>query len=224
VPLALITALGTVMLPRMSNMLSKDENKKEVDEIFEKSISFAMFISTSICIGIMTVADIFVPFFYGNGFEKCVPLFYILLPSCIFLAFANVIRTQYLLPRKKDVLFVSSLFFGAAINVTLNLLLIPRLASVGAAIGTLAAEIVVCIVQSAYVFKEANIGRNIVNSIPFVISGIAMFVLFRNYRPSIQNDILALSVKIIISGGFYLLLLSFILFIVKIVRSKRRIA
>ncbi len=224
VPLALITALGTVMLPRMSNMLSKDENKKEVDEIFEKSISFAMFISTSICIGIMTVADIFVPFFYGNGFEKCVPLFYILLPSCIFLAFANVIRTQYLLPRKKDVLFVSSLFFGAAINVTLNLLLIPRLASVGAAIGTLAAEIVVCIVQSAYVFKEANIGRNIVNSIPFVISGIAMFVLFRNYRPSIPNVILALSVKIIISGGFYLLLLSFILFIVKIVRSKRRIA
>ena len=221
VPLALITALGTVMLPRMSNMLSKNENKKEVKVLFDKSIIFATFMSTSICIGIMTVADIFVPFFYGKGFEKCISLFYILLPSCIFLAFANVIRTQYLLPRKKDVLFISSLFLGAATNVALNLILIPRLASVGAAIGTLAAEIVVCIVQSAYVFKEANIGKNIVNSIPFMVSGIAMFILFRNYRPSIQNDILALGVKIIISGGFYLLLLSVILFIVKIACNKK---
>jgi O-antigen/teichoic acid export membrane protein len=212
VPLALITALGTVMLPRMANMLAKNENSREIENIFDKSILFAMFISTSICIGIMTVADLFVPIFYGTGFEKCITMFYILLPSCIFLAFANVIRTQFLLPRKKDALYIISLFLGAATNVVLNLLLIPPLASVGAAIGTLAAEIVVCVVQAACVFKEANIGRNIVGSVPFVVSGILMFIVFNGYRPHISNEILALLVKIIASGMFYMTVLGIIIF------------
>ncbi|WP_022774956.1 flippase [Butyrivibrio sp. AE2015] len=211
VPLAFITALGTVMLPRMSNMLAYRDDQKETERIFDKSILFVMFISTSICLGIMTVADIFVPVFYGMGFERCISLFYILLPSCLFLAFANVIRTQYLLPRKKDKLFITSLFLGAAVNVLLNLMLIPQYASLGASIGTLTAEIVVCVVQAAFVYKEANIGRNIVNSLPFIISGILMFVVFRGYRPPIQNDIIALLVKIIISGSFYMAVLGIII-------------
>lgn len=220
VPLALITALGTVMLPRMSNIISKDEKAQEAELIFEKSIIFAMFISTSICVGIMTVSDIFVPLFYGDGFEKCIILFNVVLPSCIFLAFANVIRTQYLLPRKKDKLFVASLFSGAAVNLVLNVLLIPKYASIGAAIGTLVAEIVVCVVQSISVFKEANIGRNIINSIPFILSGIAMYVTFQGYTPSISSQLMALFVKILISGVFYLAVLGILLFIKNLIRRK----
>ena len=212
VPLALITALGTVMLPRMSNMISVGKTQDEIGNIFDKSIIFAMFMSSSVCMGIMTVAVEFVPIFYGMGFERCISLFYILLPSCLFLAFANVIRTQYLLPRKKDKLFITSLFLGAAVNVLLNLILIPQYASLGASIGTLTAEIVVCVVQAAFVYKEANIGRNVVNSLPFIISGILMFVVFKGYRPPLQNDILALLVKIIISGIFYLAVLGIIIF------------
>ncbi len=204
VPLALVTALGIVMLPRMSNMLSNNQEEKSIRLVFNKSIMFAMFISTSICIGIMTVSKEFVPLFFGEGFDKCITLFYIILPSCIFLAFANVIRTQYLLPRKKDKLYIISLFTGAVVNLFFNLLLIPRYASVGAAIGTLAAEIIVCVVQAACVYKEADIGKNIVNSIPFIISGIVMFAVFHNYTPPISNPIIALLVKIIISGALYL--------------------
>lgn len=207
VPLALVTALGTVMLPRMSNMLSNSENGKEVESIFSKSIMFAIFVASAVSMGIMTVAKEFVPVFYGVGFEKCIHLFNIILPSCIFVAFANVIRTQYILPRKRDVLYASSLFAGAVVNVILNFLLIPRLASVGAAIGTLAAEIVVCVVQSACVFKEANIGRNIINSLPFVFAGVVMFVAFHNYTLPIQNTFISLFVKIIISGLLYLAVL-----------------
>ncbi len=205
VPMALITALGTVMLPRMSNLLAKDEaSKKEAKAIFDKSIVFAMFISTSICIGIMTVAPEFVPLFFGKGFEKCIHLFKIILPSCIFLAFANVIRTQYLLPRKKDLVYLFSLITGAVVNVVLNLILIPNYASIGAAIGTLVAEMVVCVFQSAAVYKEANIGKNIVDSIPYIVSGVAMYFPFNGYTPMINNAWMALFVKIIICGVFYL--------------------
>lgn len=211
VPLALITALGTVMLPRMSNMISKGNDNSGVEALFNKSIMFAMFISSSICMGMMTVSKEFVPLYYGKGFEKCIYLFHIILPSCLFLAFANVIRTQYLLPRKKDKQYIISLFTGAGVNLVLNLLLIPRLASIGAAIGTLAAEMVVCVVQAAFVFKEANIGKNIIDSFPFVAAGVVMLLLCRNYTPSIENDILMLVVKIVISAITYLCSLGIIL-------------
>ncbi|WP_026514194.1 flippase [Butyrivibrio sp. LB2008] len=207
VPMAFITALGTVMLPRMSNMLSNDVNEKQIRTVFDKSITFAMFLSTALCMGIMTVSKEFVILYFGEGFEKCELLFLIILPSCLFLAFANVIRTQYLLPRKKDKLFIISLFSGAAVNVFLNATLIPRYASVGAAIGTLVAEMVVCVVQVAYVYKEANIGQNILNSLPFIFAGMVMFFLCKNYVLPIENSVVALLIKILLSGAIYLMVL-----------------
>ncbi len=211
VPMAFVTALGTVMLPRMSNMIARGENKKRVEGTFDKSIVFAMFLATSICFGIMAVSREFVPIFYGPGYEKCNFLFYIILPGSMFEAFANVIRTQYLIPRKKDKIYVFSLGIGAAINLIMNLILIPRYDSVGAAIGTFSAYATVCVVQAICVFKEANIGRNVVNSIPFVISGIAMFLLLWCYTPNVSNDVLALFVKIIIGAGCYLGILGIVL-------------
>ena len=211
VPMAFVTALGTVMLPRMSNMIARGENKKRVEGTFDESIVFAMFLATSICFGIMAVSREFVPIFYGPGYEKCNFLFYIILPGSMFEAFANVIRTQYLIPRKKDKIYVFSLGIGAAINLIMNLILIPRYDSVGAAIGTFSAYATVCVVQAICVFKEANIGRNVVNSIPFVISGIAMFLLLWSYTPNVSNDVLALFVKIIIGAGCYLGILGIVL-------------
>lgn len=211
VPMAFITALGTVMLPRMSNLFSNNERKEDIERVFDKSMLFAMFVSTSVCCGIMTVSKEFVPIFFGKGFEKCISLFYIILPSCIFLAFANVIRTQFLLPRKRDKLYVASLFSGAVTNLLFNLLLIPKYASIGAAIGTLAAEIVVCVIQAAFVFEEANIGRNIINALPFVISGTLMFLFFRNLRIDGINIVLGLFIKIVICGAFYLMIMGVIL-------------
>lgn len=223
IPMALITALGTIMLPRISNMLVNNTESKTLESYFEKSVSFSMFLSTSIAFGIMTVANEFVPLFFGNGFEKCVLLSYIILPSCVFVAFANVIRTQYLLPRKMDKQFVISLFAGAGVNLFLNSLLIPKYASVGAAIGTLFAEIVVCVVQSAFVFLEANIARNVRNALPYVITGIAMYWVLHDYVVPGENGIVALGIKILLGGLFYLTVLGLFL-LGKQVIIKRKVA
>ncbi len=205
VPLALIQALGTVMLPYISNMISNNSDDKVIDNIFSKSIEFAMFLSSSICFGIMTVAEQFVPLFYGKGFDRCILLFYILLPSCIFLAFANVIRTQYLLPRKKDAFYIFSLVLGAVVNIALNFVLIRKYGAVGTAIGTLVAETSVCIVQAVAVFGEAKIYYNIKNSILYVLAGISMFIIFKDVSfQKISNMYMRLITKIIVAGLFYL--------------------
>jgi O-antigen/teichoic acid export membrane protein len=219
VPMAFVTALGTVMLPRMSNMISSGCGEDEMERVFSKSISYAMFISSSICLGIMTVAKEFVPLFFGKGFEKCIILFCIILPGSMFEAFANVIRTQYLIPRKKDLIYIASLLVGATINFVLNMLLIPRLDSVGASIGTLAAYATVCVVQAICVFREANIGRYILNALPFITSGVIMYLTFSGITIAVGNVFLSLVIKIFLSGTFYLVIIAMFFYLKqKIVR------
>ena len=218
VPLALITALGTIMLPRMSNMIVDKARKDEVDSLFMKSIEFAVFVTTSICFGIMAVAKEFVPLFYGKGFEKCISIFYIILPSCIFVAFANVLRTQYLLPRKRDSVYVVSLFLGALINLIVNMLLIPRMGSLGAAIGTLATEIIVCLLQARVVYKETNLSKHLIDTIPYFLSGIVMFTVIVNIKN--KASILWLFSKIFLGFIIYIFVLSIAFFTRRILNEK----
>jgi len=221
IPLALINSLGTVMLPRMANLLANNEIDKSKQYI-KKSITFAVFLSTSMAFGIMAIADDFVPLFYGNGFGKCVYLFWIFLPSCIFIAFANVIRTQYLIPNRKDKIYILSVFVGAIVNLFINSLLIGRLQSVGAAIGTLIAEIMVCIIQCWAVRKELPIIRYILDSFPFFFAGLLMFIGLK-LVPLIQiNAFSLILLKVIIGIVLYAVCLLLMILLKKIVQQKLR--
>lgn len=222
VPMALINSLGTVMLPKMSNLIANN-NKKEASKYMSNSILFVMFLSTSMCFGIMGIADIFVPLFYGNGYEQCIVLFQILLPSCMFLAFANVIRTQYLIPYKQDKIYITSVSLGAIINLIINLLLIPKLASTGAAVGTLFAEAAVCIYQAVKVRKEINTFKYFKNSIFFIISGLIMYIVLRFIKLPITSSIFNLFIKIIIGVFLYLIPCISWLIIIKIVKKSKSI-
>lgn len=176
IPMALIQSMGTVMLPKMTNLIANNDEKSAKSN-FSSSIMLVMFLSSSMCFGIMGVARYFVPIYYGNGYLKCIELFQILLPSCIFLAFANVIRTQYLIPRKKDGIFISSVIIGAIVNIVINLIMIPKYESLGAAIGTLLAEIVVCVYQTIMVRRDIKILKYARESLVFVIPAIIMYVV-----------------------------------------------
>ncbi|HEM3598493.1 TPA: oligosaccharide flippase family protein [Streptococcus suis] len=205
IPLALVTSLGTVMLPRMSNLIAK--NSKQVEKTIALSLVFSMFLSTSISFGIMSIAKEFVPLFYGQGFDKVINLIIILLPSCVFLAFANVIRTQYLLPKQMDSVYVISAFLGAGVNLLINYLLIPKYLSLGTAFGTLLTEIVVCVYQVNGVRRLLPIKYYIRLSIPFIIAGIGMFLslYFLNFSLSI---FLVLLIKTLLGILIYCVILS----------------
>lgn len=205
VPMGLVSSLGTVMMPRMTNLLANHEVERSKQYI-SKSILIAMFLSTSISFGIMAVAKEFVPIFYGEGYDKCITLFQWLLPSGIFIAFANVIRTQYLIPNQKDKVYVVSVVLGAVINLTINIILIPKYASIGAAIGTLCAEGVVCIYQCYAVRDELNMRSYLMNSIPYVLAGILMYVVIFNLTFSITSLFIILVIKISVGCLLYVVL------------------
>ena len=194
IPICCVNALGTVMLPRMSHLVAKNNVEAEKDTI-QKSLIVGTALSVAMSFGLMGVANVFVPVFYGSGYTKCILLFYILLPSCVFLAIANVIRTQYLIPHSMDKEFTLSLIFGAVTNLLINLILIPILQSGGAAIGTLIAEGVVCLTQVFFVRKHIPMKQYWKDILYLVDIGIVMAIAVY-FIPIIYSSILTLVIKI----------------------------
>lgn len=202
-PVQVINAIGMVMMPRIANMISVG-NEWKTRKYLAISIESIMLICSFMSFGIMAVSNVFVPAFFGNGFEKCIPLFFVLLPSTWFLAFSNVIRTQFLIPRKRDRLYICSIFGGAGINIVMNFILIPRFASAGAAIGTLLAEMTVCGIQIIGVRNELPIGRYLLKSLYCILIGFVMFLLLKYIPIKTNNDINYLLIMILF-GVFFAL-------------------
>lgn len=177
-PLGFITSLGTVMLPRISAMMKTGENKKTL--VYTRySIIFAVSLSTAFAFGISAIAPTFVPFYFGKEFEPTVQLLIGLSSTLVFIAWANVVRTQFLIPAKKDKEYIISLFTGAFANVIVNYILIPRLLAWGAVIGTIIAEITVCVMQTFMSKKYIPIWKYIKECIAFVGMGAIMFMVVR---------------------------------------------
>lgn len=213
IPICIVTSLGTVMLPRMANLMAKGDDNEGLNNIILKSILFATFLTAPISIGIMSIAKEFVPLFYGKEFEPCVRLFYILLPSCIFVAIANVIRTQYLIPGGFDKIYILSCIAGAVINLAINSLLIPRFASAGAAFGTLTAELCVLLYQLACTRKQIKYTK-IAWQISGILFGACLMGIVVYSIPLIKNNIICtIIVKIIVGAIIYGVFVALIYFI-----------
>ena len=204
IPAMAITSLGTVMLPRMSNLIANGRHK-EARMYIQKSLIVSALLSSSMAFGLSAVASNFVPFFYGKGFEECISIISILVLSSIFISWANVIRTQYLIPNKKDSIYIVSVFLGAFVNVVVNLLLIPRFQAMGAAIGTFLAEAAVCIYQTYKVRSEIRVKRYLLQSLPLLISGIVMYMVVVNI-PFFYSNLATLAIKVVVGGMIYVTL------------------
>lgn len=145
IPLGLITGLGTVMLPRMSR-LSGDKNAKAVT-MLGKSSELSMFLTSAVAFGLGAIAKTFVPVFFGPGYEPCIAMIQAFIPIIVIKGLSDFIRQQYLIPVKKDKLYVAAVFTGACVNLVANYILILRYGAMGAVIGTFLAEAVVLLIE-----------------------------------------------------------------------------
>lgn len=179
VPLGFITGFGSVMLPRMSAMASSGGDRHQQKQMTTNSLVFIIFIASSFTFGLSAISEHLIPVYYGNEFLACIPLLVLLASKLPALSWANVIRTQWLLPNHRDREYIISLFIGALTNLIMNVVLIPRFAANGAAIGTIVAEYAVCLSQSYFVRDHVNHRLPMVKSIGFLISGLLMFICVR---------------------------------------------
>lgn len=204
IPNTFINALTMVMLPRMTSLMKHNETKKG-QQYITNSMKFAIMMSCAASFGLAGVAYDFVPLFLGKEFIPCAVLIIWLAPIGIIKAWANVIRTQYLIPNCQDQIYVISVLAGAVINVIMNMLLIPHLGAVGAVIGTIAAETGVMLYQTINVWEVLPIVMYIRQNIIFPVAGFFMMIIVRRLEHFWSQSVISLIAQIIIGAVIYLI-------------------
>lgn len=203
--LTCITALGQVMLPKMTNLLSKGEIK-QFNDLIRKSIKLVNFLSIGMMFGILAISDLFIPLFLGKGYETCISLLKLLSVNLILLAWGNVLKSEYLIPKEKDYLYIISVFAGAIVNLIINIILIPQLMAKGAVIGTIFAEITSLCIILFYLRKEIELKRIILECIPYIIIGMSMFFIIKLIPIIEVKGIFNLLIRCAVGGSSYLVL------------------
>ena len=201
IPMGIITALGTVMLPRMSNIVANGD-KKRVDDYIRISAKLVTLLSSAIAFGLMGVSSVLAPVFFGDEFIACGEIIRLLSVTVFFIAWANVIRTQYLIPNKRDSIYLTSTMVGAILNLIINWMLIPKYQANGAAFGTIVAEFSVMLVQMVAVKNELPMRKYIMLYSPILIIGLTMAVLVDRIGIKLGVSISTLAIQIL-AGGFF---------------------
>ena len=208
IPLCVINGVGVVMLPRVSNMIASGKHE-EVLKLLKTSLEMIVAVGVAMSVGIASISNEFVPFFFGSGFDKCIFLTYVFAPILLIKGIVSTVRMQYLIPYGRDKEFLYSVCIGAVANLVLNLIFIPKYAALGAVIGTLGAEAIACITQLYNIRKEFDLRSYFVDSLVYVFLGV---ILFASVRLCALINVIA-PVKIIVEitvGGLVYGALTFI--------------
>lgn len=159
----LITSLGTVLLPRLSYYVKKDK----IDDFYRmigKAVNFVVVAGLPMTIYFMLYAGESIQFLAGKGYEGAVLPMIILMPTVLLIGLSNITGIQILTPQNLEQQVLNSIVCGAVVDFLLNLVLIPGMASSGAALATTIAELVVLVVQCIYL-------RGIIKDIMRAVSG-----------------------------------------------------
>lgn len=202
VPTALVSAVGTVMLPRTSALIAKGEAGR-AGRYVDRTMLAVMAFSGVACFGIASVARPFTELFYGPGFETTASCMVVLCATVPLLGFGNVMRTQYLIPSGLDNVFVVSALCGAAASVAVNLALVPTLGCLGASLASAAAEAAVLAYQMLRVRGSFPLGRYVLYSFAFLAIGALMATLLA-FVPRMGGDFADVVARVGLGFAIYL--------------------
>lgn len=139
---SVITALGAVMLPRVSYCL-KNGKMDEFSILIKKSFQFICIVSIPISIFFFLRANDVINLLAGNQYRESITILKYLMPAIVFIGLSSVTAWQLLIPLGKEKCTVYGAIIGASIDLIINFVLIPKMGAAGAAIGTTVAEFVV---------------------------------------------------------------------------------
>lgn len=170
--LGVVTALGTVMLPRLSYYVEQGE-QKEFGRLTRKAMNFVILLATPLMIYFILFAREGIFFLSGAAYDGSVIPMQIIMPTLLLIGMTNVMGIQIMIPLGMEKQVLYSEIVGAIVDLIVNAILIPKYAASGAAVGTLMAEFVVWIVQ---MHALKNVTENLYKNIRLGTVGLALIL------------------------------------------------
>lgn len=208
--LTIVTSLGSVMLPRVSNLLSSG-NQKAVNKLHEMSFLVYNLVIFPMVAGILIVNKDFVNFFLGKDFQDARYAIAIMVFRMFFIGWTNIMGIQILIPHNKNREFMLSTTIPAFFSVGLNILLIPSLGYIGASIVSVSTEGLVWLIQLYFTrsyLKEIKILPSMLKILAasLVMYGILYVIQPLIHFPSVVNVLISALLGLLIYAGLVLAL------------------
>lgn len=202
VPVNLVYVTGTVLMPRACAYAAKKDVINQIKYI-DYSLNFVCFLGFGAIFGFLSISKLFTLIYYGADFINCGSVMMALCPVIIFLGIENIVRTQYMIPNKMDKEFTICIVLTAVVNLIVSLILIPIIGTFGAVVGTIIAEFVCTIIQIYLCRSIIKIKKIIKTSIPYILSGIIMYLIIFLIKYKCNNSIWDLIIQILVGGCSY---------------------
>lgn len=202
------SALNAVLAARTSYLYAEGKFK-EIKNRINRSLNFALFMGFGLTFGIIGVSNRFVPWFFGELYHPVIPLLQVLSPIIIIISISNIIGSHYYVAAGAKYLKRGSLFMaiGAIINLVLNLILIPMLQSMGAIIGSLAAETVITVLFLYYCDGYMTFLQILHEGWRKFAAGLVMVVCMFIMGRHISNNTIAVFTEVFVGAVIYCFIL-----------------
>ncbi len=204
--LTLIYSLNTVMISRVSLLFAQKEFE-QIKKHTKYDVQFLAFICFPLSAGINAISSLFVPWFYGPGFERVAEIIKFMSPLVIVIGISNIIGTHYLTPCGLISKSSRALVFGATTNFIANILLIPKMGATGAVIATFVAEITITIIYIIYGYKAMDIARWPGFIWKYLLASIVMYVILLISCDFLNANIVSSIVQVVLGGICYFIVL-----------------
>ena len=203
-----ITALGAVMLPRLS-LFFIEGRIKDIKDIVNNFLNVTLTIAVPATIGISFVSKEMVLLLFGQEFMPSISTIVILSPLIIMMPMSGGVLGQILLTSENEKKYLLCVSSGAMINCLLNFIFIPLLSHNGAAVASTLTEALVNIIMIYFSCRIIHLeieGREIYKILcaAFIMGTVLMGL---HYICHNMNIFCALIIKIMIAGFTYILCL-----------------
>lgn len=201
-----ITSIGSVMLPRISNIYAKGETEA-MNRFLNKTFKLALYLAIPMIVGIFGVIQSFVNWFLPADYYEVGKMMILTSPIILFISLSNVFGTQYLVPIGNYKHYTTSVVLGALVNLTLNYLFISTYGAYGAIFGSVMAELVVTLVQWFFVRNNLKVNIELKELVTILISSLCMLVPINLVLNNFSNSFISSVIQIITGGITYIVLL-----------------
>jgi len=142
---------------------------------YKNALKFILFFSFPLVTLFFYFSNGIIHNLYGKGFEMATVALQILIFGCIF-SFLNVLFDNILIAINKQVLVTFGQLSCLLVNLTLDLLLIPKYGYIGACVGTLAAYVVVAGIGFYFLHKNLGISGFDISVFRLIFAGAIMLL------------------------------------------------
>ena len=224
----LIAAIFVVCIPKLS-ILFGEKDKTKFKDLLNNILGILTILVFPISFGLIGVSEMVVKLIAGEDYIMAVMPLQCLSLGIVFAIFGGFWVNCINIPMKQEKISLKATVLAAVLNIVLNLLAIPTLHQVGAAVTTVVAEGIVFVIS--YMLNKES--RGYIQSKKFIrrfseslIGGVSVWALCKGVSYFVSNCFVGLIISIILGGVFYFFELLFfkeeLLLDIVLRRKKRR--